>query len=186
METDSTTHRLDLKLRDEYEGHGERRIDYNGTNLAAVSATLASLLHNYLNGEESDTGYSIGSTLDIVPDICESEELAGMLNPERRSLYDAVVQSIERSRNRGRYPEHVTQVKLFYIDGLGGSGKTFFVLSIAGVRQSEPIVFYRYGNEWDSCAAAGWRANHAFRFQASDSSQPFIDMQYFTKHSSSA
>ncbi|XP_078443457.1 uncharacterized protein LOC144712871 isoform X2 [Wolffia australiana] len=55
--------------------------------------------------------------------ILTAEHLQSMLNEEQRQLYDVVFEAIE-------FPQHATMGNVFFVDGPGGSGKTFLYSAI--------------------------------------------------------
>jgi hypothetical protein len=69
----------------------------------------------------TETEWGPSQSNDILPALFESERLRAMLNTEQRALYDAVLGAIG-SLN---VPAQALHPKVFFIDGLGGSGKTF-------------------------------------------------------------
>jgi len=74
----------------------------------------------------TDNEWGPSQSNDVLPAIFDADRLRGMLNQEQRALYDAVIEAVEEGHAQTGPPT----AKLFFVDGPGGSGKTFVYSAI--------------------------------------------------------
>jgi hypothetical protein len=88
----------------------------------------------------------------------EAERISAMLNEEQRAVYDAVFDAVEALDD----PNRVVSPKLFFIDGPGGSGKTFLYSAIlAQVKASRSRAIATETSEIAALLLDGGRTMHS-------------------------
>ncbi|XP_078437643.1 uncharacterized protein LOC144708265 [Wolffia australiana] len=91
---------------------------HNGSSLAAYP-----VLPQVVEPQVIDAGCSPSHGNNNQNAMIATECLRDMLNVEQRQLYDAVFDAIELGN-------HATEPRVFFVDGPGGSGKTFLYSAI--------------------------------------------------------
>ena len=74
----------------------------------------------------TDSEWAISPSSDVLPMVIEADRLGAMLNTEQRAVYDAVFSAVDANDD----PAHLATAKIFFVDGPGGSGKTFLYSAI--------------------------------------------------------